>query len=134
MKRIPKIITSVYAFLMKHVYLIPIVQIIATFVVSFFDLTNYQWLFLGNSVGYSILTGIVYVLFFWNPFFKFCYFTKFAAIGLFFMAVYNFIGKTSEYEIYVEWFDKMIFCIVLFLVLILNVKKPCAKLLKKITK
>lgn len=135
MKRISKIITSLHAFLMKYVYLIPIIQIIATFVVSFFDLNEYQWNVLGNSVGYSILTGIVYVVFFWNPFLKFCLFTKFSAVGVLLMAIYNFIGKTFEYQLYTEIFDRIIFCVVLFLVFILNVKKiSCAKLLKRITK
>jgi hypothetical protein len=119
----------------KYVYLIPIIQIIATFVVSFFDLTEYQWIFLGNSVGYSILTGLVYVAYFWNPSFKFCYFTKLSAVGLLLMAVYNFIGKTFEYKIYEQWFDRIIFTTALLLVLILNIKKEsCVKLLKKITK
>lgn len=134
MKWILKIFSRIYAFIRKYIFLIPIVQIIATFIVSFFDLNEYQWLFLGNSVGYSILTGIIYVFIFWNPFFKFCIFTKFSAVGLLLMAIYNFIAKTFEYKMYVEWFDKIIFSIVLLLVLILNVKKPCAKLLKKITK
>jgi hypothetical protein len=119
----------------KYVYLIPIIQIIATFVVSFFDLTEYQWIFLGNSVGYSILTGLVYVVLFWSPFYKFCYFTKLSAVGLLLMAVYNFIGKAFEYKIYEQWFDRIIVTTVLLLVLILNIKKEsCVKLLKKITK
>jgi hypothetical protein len=135
MKRILNLAQTIYAFLIKYIYLLPIIQIIATFVVSFFDLTEYQWLFLGNSVGYSILTGLVYVVLFWSPFYKFCYFTKLAAVGLLLMAIYNFIGKTFEYKIYVEWFDRIIFVTVLLLVLILNIKKEsCVKLLKKITK
>jgi hypothetical protein len=103
----------------KYVYLIPIIQIIATFVVSFFDLTKYQWLFLGNSIGYSILTGLVYVAYFWNPHFKFCYFTKIAAVGLFLMAVYNLIGIALEYDIYTMWFDRIVFAITLILTFLL---------------
>jgi hypothetical protein len=90
--------------------------------VSFFDLTEYQWLFLGNSVGYSILTGLVYVAYFWSPFYKFCYFTKLAAVGLLLMAVYNFIGKAFEYKIYVEWFDRIVFAITLILTFLLPKK------------
>ena len=135
MKRILKIAQIIYAFLIKRIYLLPIIQIIATFLVSFFDLTEYQWNFLGNSVGYSILTGLVYVVLFWSPFYKFCYFTKLAAVGLLFMAIYNFIGKAFEYKIYEQWFDRIIFTTVLLLVLILNIKKEsCVKLLNKIIK
>ena len=106
----------------KYIYLIPIIQIIATFVVSFFDLTEYQWVYLGNSVGYSVATGLVYVAYFWNPSFKFCYFTKFSAVGLLLMALYNFIGKTFEYKIYVEWFDRIVFAITLILTFLLPKK------------
>lgn len=106
----------------KYVYLIPIIQIIATFVVSFFDLTEYQWNVLGNSVGYSILTGLVYVAYFWNPHFKFCYFTKFSAVGLFLMAIYNLIAVSISYEIYAYWFDRIIFAITLLLTALLPKK------------
>lgn len=117
----------------KYVYLIPIIQIIATFVVSFFDLTEYQWTFLGNSVGYSVLTGIVYVILFWNPSFKYCWFTKISAIGLLIMAMINLIGQFLEFKDYIKYFDRAIFSIVLLMVFVLNNEKLCAKLLKKIT-
>ena len=106
----------------KYVYLIPIIQIIATFVVSFFDLTEYQWVYLGNSVGYSILTGLVYVAYFWNPLFKFCYFTKFSAVGLLLMALYNLLAVNVDYDIYTHWFDRIIFIITLLLTALLPKK------------
>jgi hypothetical protein len=106
----------------KYVYLIPIIQIIATFIVSFFDLNKNQWLFLGNSVGYSILTGLVYVVLFWSPFYKFCYFTKLASVGLLLMAFYNLIAVSIPYEIYAYWFDRIIFAITLLLTALLPKK------------
>lgn len=101
----------------KYVYLIPIIQIIATFVVSFFDLTNSDFVYLGNSVGYSVATGLVYVAYFWNT--SFCYFTRFSSVGLFLMALYNLIAYCIPYEIYTYLFDRIIFIIVLFLTALL---------------
>ena len=103
--------------LRKYVYLLPIVQIIATFVVSFFELTNTDFIYLGNSVGYSVVTGLVYVAYFRNV--LFCAFTRFSAIGLFLMALYNLIAYCIPYEIYTYWFDRIIFIIVLFLTALL---------------
>lgn len=120
MKRILKIAQIIYAFLIKHIYLLPIIQIIATFVVSFFDLTEYQWIFLGNSVGYSILTGLVYVVLFWSP--SYCSFTKFSAVGLLIIAIYNLIGITLEYDIYTAWFDRIVFAITLILTFLMPKK------------
>jgi len=97
----------------KYIYLIPIIQIITTFVVSFFDLTNDDFVYLGNSVGYSVATGLVYVAYFWNP--SFCLFTRFSAIGLLLMAFYNLIAFCTSYNIYAYWFDRIIFVIVLLL-------------------
>jgi hypothetical protein len=99
----------------KYVYLIPIIQIIATFAVSFVDLTDNQWVYLGNSVGYSILTGLVYLAYFWNPYFKFCWFTKIAALGLLIIAIYNFLGACFDFKFYSLWFDRIVFVIVLIL-------------------
>jgi hypothetical protein len=99
--------------LRKYVYLLPIVQIIATFVVSFFELTDNDFVYLGNSVGYSVITGLVYVAYFRNV--SFCAFTRFSAIGLFLIAIYNLIGVAIEYDIYTMWFDRIVFAIVLIL-------------------
>lgn len=106
----------------KYVYLIPIIQIIVTFAVSFFDLTEAIWLYLGNSVGYSVLTGLVYVVYFWNPHFKFCYFTKLSSVGILLMAIYNLIGIALDYDIYTMWFDRIVFAVTLILTFLLPKK------------
>jgi len=112
----------------KYVYLIPPLHILFTLIVTFIDLNNMQWVKLGNSTGYSIMTGCVYiVLFVFNE--KYCLFTRISAFGLFLISILNTVGSfyfttIEDFAIYEKMHSKSIsFLTILLTIIYLLTKK-----------
>ena len=91
-KALYKLFDDLMYWLKKYVYIIPIIHIALTLLVTFIDFDFWGYVRLGNSSGYSILTGLVYmVLFVYKT--NYCLFTKVSVIGLFFIAILNCFGS-----------------------------------------
>jgi len=113
----------------RYVYLIPPIQLLVTLIVSFFPVSNSDYVGLGNSFGYGIVTGVVYVTFFCLKD-KYCLFTKVAAASLLLIAIFNFIAwcivSIDQYAFYEIVIQKTVtgIAILLFFILLLIKKNP----------
>jgi len=113
----------------RYIYLIPPIQLLATLVISFLPVSNSDFVGLGNSLGYSIVTGVVYVTLFCLKD-KYCLFTKVAAASLFLIAMLNFIAwcivSIDQYAFYEIVIQKTVtgIAILLFFILLLIKKNP----------
>lgn len=120
-------LTREFAYWVKqYVYILPPLQLISAFVLSFVEIDGYSWVKWGNGSGFSVVTGIVYLVLF-VIIGRYCLFTKVAAFGLFLISLFNFITSfyvTAEnYIIYENAYAKIISALTLFLTLILTLKK-----------
>lgn len=85
----------------KFIYLIPPIIVLITFVISFLDINNDDFLILGNSCGYSMLI-LLPALYLYLCTGKYCFFTKASVVGLFFISIFNTLGAV------IQKFDKSI--------------------------
>lgn len=107
-------------FIYRYLYLIPCIQILLTFILCFIEVDTSIWVVLGNSVGYSILTSIVYLSEFILSRKKYCLFTKTSAAGVGFLSIFNFIGSFySDYYLYEKDLTIFTFSIIVILTLFL---------------
>lgn len=114
--------------LYKYTYLIPPIQLIATLLVALFpNYTSKIAVILGNSIGYSILTSLVYIKHFWITNKKYCLFTKASVFGVSFLAVFNTLGYYVYSEKYYTEYEKgltlIAFLLTLFLLIVLYIQK-----------
>jgi hypothetical protein len=125
-----KLYDEIGFWLKRYIYLIPPFQLLVTLVISFIPINQNGYVGLGNSLGYSIATGLVYVAFFGFRN-KYCLFTKISAYSLFFIAIFNFTAwclvSESQYPIYENILQKLISSITVGLVFILFITKKIQK-------
>ncbi len=104
--------------LKQYVYLLPIVLLVASLLSVFFD---YNYVVVGNLVGYSIATNVLFLLHFYYG--KYCWFTRLSPIGLIAINIVDIIGNYMEEEFYNFWYVIVIFSVILTLTLILELDK-----------
>jgi hypothetical protein len=93
-----------------YVYIIPPLQLLHAFVLSFIEVDQYKWVVIGNSDGFSVATGLVYVSFFCYTK-RFCLFTRIASWSVFSISVFNLISalvlSSYKYPIYEAWYARI---------------------------
>jgi hypothetical protein len=73
--------------------------------------------FLGDSIGYSITTNIVFIFLYFRK--SFCYQTKIAVLGLLIMNIISLIFSASETWIYNKMYDIWL-SLIIFAIIVLN--------------
>lgn len=104
--------------LKQYVYLLPIVLLVASLLSVFFD---YNYVVVGNLVGYSIATNILffYVFYYGN----YCWLTRLSPIGLIMINIVDIVGNYISDKFYKFWYIITIFFVILTLTLILELDK-----------
>lgn len=102
----------------NKMHLIPCFLLLGTFASCFLD---YNFIFLGNVLGYSILTNVVFIGVF--TFGNFCIFTKLAPIGLLAINIVDIIGIYLSNFTYIKIFTIIICSIILFLAIVFKMEK-----------
>lgn len=98
--------------LKNHVYIIPPIQLLHAFVLSFFEVDNSSWVVIGNADGFSIATGLVYVSFFCYSK-RYCLFTQIASWSVLMISIFNFftfvfLNEKEQYPIYEAWYARIV--------------------------
>lgn len=107
------------AYLRKYLYLIPIIQLTATFLLCFIDVDTVDFVMLGNSIGYSILTSLIYIVEFILNKKNYCLLTKASVFGVLILSIFNFIGSFyNDYSKYENDLTIISFSIIIGLVII----------------
>ena len=108
-----------YVYLRKYLFLVPIIQLLATFLLCFININNIDFVTLGNSIGYSILTSYIYIVEFILNKKNYCLLTKASVVGIFVLSVFNFIGSFyKDYYKYENDLTILSFTIIISLVII----------------
>ena len=104
--------------LKQYIYLLPIVLLVASLLSEFFD---YNYAVLGNLVGYSIATNILFFYVFYYG--KYSWFTRLSPIGLITINIVDIVGNYISDKFYNFWYIITIFFVILTLTLILELDK-----------
>lgn len=112
------------SFLDRYIYFVPIILLFFGLVTNFIEYkgNTYDYVVLGNSVGWSIIVSIVFYYFF-NFKGKYCWLTRNSPIGLFIINVIDIIGKYIGYLNYCKLFNIAICSIISILAIIFYIKK-----------
>jgi hypothetical protein len=106
-------------FLDKWIYLLPIILLGVDVICLFCE---YNFIVLGNAVGYSLLTNVaLFYLFFYRT--KYCWLTRLSPIALCAINVVNMIGPYIDDAHYHVIYISSIILSVFFLSIILQLKK-----------
>ena len=103
----------------KYIHLAPIILLIITVLSNFIE---FNYLVVGNSLGYSIFTNFFLWIHF-NFYGDYCWFTRKAPLGLMGMNLVNIIGGYLDYGNYEFIFTISVFSVILILLFIFNLKK-----------
>lgn len=103
-------------------YLVPIVLLLSALASSFFQ---YNFTLIGNIVGCSILTNVVFIGVF--TFGNYCIFTKLSPIGLLFINIVDIVGIYIETFHYVKIFTFLISILICILSTVLFIEKIIKK-------
>lgn len=105
--------------MVKYSYILPLIMVLATLLSKF---VVFDFVIIGNILGYSILTNILGYLWFNRKNTNYCFFSK--NVWYFFIVnnLINILGTFFKYEIYLAWSTIFIMSTSLFLFLIH--KKP----------
>lgn len=120
--------------LVRYTYLIPPIQLLITLLFTFIDLertieNSYILEKLGNAVGYSIFTGLVYIRLFCYS--NYCVFTKFSAVAIFTMSLINLLGNYINYELYSDMYDRIIIIATIVLTILYSFKDEISNIYNK---
>ena len=121
----------------KYIYLVPPIIVLITFVVSFIDINDDDFLILGNSCGYSMLI-LLPIMYFYLYTGKYCFFTKASVVGLFMISMFNTLGAVIQkydksiqtYNTYSNDLSILICLLVFILTSILYIYKTKTKTMK----
>lgn len=95
-------------------------MIVATFISH---LVDFNYIVIGNILGYSILTSLPMIYIFWFTHKRYCWFTKLSCIALPIMNLICIIGAFISYEKYTYIFDLVIIAITTALSIIFTTQK-----------
>lgn len=108
-------------FLKQTIYLVPIILLVGTLLSLIID---FDYVLLGNILGYSIVSNLLFVYhFYYGPY---CWLTRKAVIGLLIINIVDIIGVFIDYKIYSKIFEISICGIIITLALIFEIKKRMA--------
>ncbi len=116
------------ALLDRYIYLVPIFMLLITLVTNFVDYNKgvYNYVVLGNGVGYSIATNIVFFYHFNFTNKHYCWFTRKTPIGLLLVNVIDMIGFYMRHKDYSCIFNIVICSIIIILAMIFKIKTSIA--------
>lgn len=103
----------------KYSYVLPLIMVLATLISKF---VVFDFVIIGNILGYSILTNILGYLWFNRDDTEYCFFSKNVWWFLIVNNVINILGTFLKYDKYLTWSTIFIMSTSLFLFLIH--KKP----------
>ena len=103
----------------RYSYILPLIMVLATLLSKFIV---FDYVIIGNILGYSILTNILGYLWFNHEHTNYCFFSKNVWYFLIVNNVINILGTFVEYEKYLSW--STIFILSTSLLLFLIHKKP----------
>lgn len=113
--------------LKRYAYMLPIIMLVASFVLAFIDLKNNQnYVVAGNILGYSLATDILFFLYFSTEK-KYCILTRVSPIGLLLMNCVDIIGFYFYENFYNFWYIISINFIVFFLSILFYITKKIKK-------
>jgi len=103
----------------KDSYILPLIMVLATLLSKF---VVFDFVVIGNILGYSILTNILGLLYFNRPRTSYCYFSRNVWYFLIANNIINILGTFFDYHKYLTWSTIFIMSVSLFLLFIH--KKP----------
>lgn len=103
----------------RYSYILPLIMVLATLLSKF---VVFDFVIIGNILGYSILTNILGYLWFNRKHTNYCFFSKNVWFFLIANNLINILGTLVQYEKYLTWSTIFIMSTSLFLFLIH--KKP----------
>ena len=103
----------------KYIYTLPLIMVLATLLSKF---VVFDFVIIGNILGYSIMTNIIGYLYFNRKNTNYCFFSRNVWYFLIANNVINILGTFVEYEKYLSW--STIFILSTSLLLFLIHKKP----------
>lgn len=106
------------AFLDRYIYFVPIIMLLATLGSNFID---YNYVVVGNVLGYSLLSNLA-MYYFFNFKGNYCWFTKNAPIGLILINIIDIFGTSMSFVAYSRFFNIVVCCVVIILALIFKLK------------
>jgi len=107
--------------LKQYIYLLPSLMLVASFFSVFID---FNYVVVGNILGYSLLTNIVFFFVFYYG--DYCVFTRLSPIGLIAINIVDIVGVFILDNFYNFWYVVTIFFVILTLTIILELKKRMA--------
>jgi len=108
-------------FLKETIYLLPILLMGVSFLSIITDLNYTLW---GNIAGFSLVTDILFFYVFYYG--KYCLLTKMMPVGLFFANLVNILGVYFP-KYYKNWYEVVIFSVILTSVIIYELKRKIKK-------
>lgn len=102
----------------KYIYLIPILQLIATLISCFVD---FNYVVVGNILGYSIFTNIILYICFNHK--KYCWITRNSPLFMILINLIDILGVYIDYSTYKNLFTIIVVLIALFLGIIYELKR-----------
>ena len=102
----------------KYLYLVPIIMLIGTLISNF---VIFDFVLIGNILGYSLLSNIILFHYFQRG--KFCWLTRNAPLGLITINIIDILGCFIDYNYYNKIFNVGICTIILILALIFELKR-----------
>lgn len=106
-------------FIKKYTPFILIILSLLFSICSYFDFYLDVFKYLGDVVGYSLLTNIFMYSYYMNK--HFCASTKIAVLGLFFLNIFNLFWL--YFEINGGMYDLLILLIVIFIIIFLKTRR-----------
>ena len=104
--------------LKKYIHLLPILLLGVDFIDLFVD---YNYVIMGNLLGYSLATNSLFFLYFYYG--NYCWFTRLSPIGLCAINLINIIGNYISNEFYNFWYIIFIIFVIVTLSIILELDK-----------
>lgn len=113
----------------RYIYLIPVFMLFATLVTNFVDyvaLSSYNYIVVGNSVGCSLATNLVFYYLFNKTKKRYCWFTRTTPKYLAFINIIDIIGDRLDVKTYCYIFNISICLIIIILASRNYIKKRLA--------
>lgn len=100
---------------------IPIVMLAASVLSNYVSLTIPEYFFIGDLLGYSLLTDLFMLYMVFNL--RFCIPTKIAVIGLCALTMFSLLNPILNYETYAKIYDTIIVSLCILFSVIAYLKK-----------
>jgi len=109
-------------FFKQTIFLIPIILLVVSLISAFFEYTNYGYIILGNTFGYSLFVNYAFIgIFTLNK--KYCLLTRLTPIGLVIINTVDIIGTYINPNFYNFWYVVVTCSLVLLASIIFYINK-----------